>query len=973
MDAGSIRQPLKSIPYGAPRVGVTFEVDTQSMPATDQVTLKGSFDPETGAFDPQWNQGRGLAMRDDGKGGDRKAGDQIYSATVNLKGTLGTEFWWGATDAQGRYLVSRESDPKLVLGDQTEQVVRLTPVRLHRYGLQETDGQASVRAWSPSAQSMAVELFDPHGQKISEVPMTHPVIGNSELATGVKPSVHSTDWVADLGGSKADLDGYTYLLKETDAQGRETTYIDPFARHLLGQQRGLERIFVDPVGRFETGWYDDSGKGGPNYADNPQMARFSVDGRQGADAMYLVLKDDKGHPLSKESLQKRLGALPFKSYDEASTKDRRDFDVLKSWQLQDSPPIDPYLVSAQIDELGRIPLKRVSEATGDGGWVGVVHNFDALKGLQYEFQAEANGKLVADLNGDGSLSKSELARTPYNDPENIISERPGSSRRARIVAHDYEPRHARSERLEADPKKQVIYEAHVGSFLAAKDNALSATFEDMVERLDYVVGLGATAIELMPTSEFGGKKDWGYTNDHYFAGADGYGFSMPAAKARDEGLIARDDPRPPNEEIRIDGTDALKWFIDKAHERGLNVYGDVVYNHTSGKPDGDNPLHSIGGENSDFFRWADGTFKETPWGRKPDYAESFVKDFFADNAVAQVLEMGYDGLRFDFTQVLHNTGDSWEKTEGMNTLRQVQRELELVKPGIFTVAEDFSRDPLVASPLDWSRSADGLTKRGMGFDAVWNDHYRDAIYGMLEGASGAPDKLIEAMTSHAGVPGTGQMLTYSHSHDEVGNSGKWAGRLAAHTKSDEGVFSATARSKARSAAALTLLGPGIPMIWQGEEFMANNDFKHGLTSTWGADTDWLDGTQAEKSTPKAQARQGQVEAYRDLIALRRSSDAFLPDAPVRRVYTHNDDRIAAFERQGSQGQAYVVITSMGDTDRSGYPISLPEGNWKEVFSTDAVKYGGSGLGQEGSLVSGQANLSLPAGATIVLKKVDEVL
>lgn len=961
MEIGSPFELPKVAAKDARKVGVTFEVDVRSLPDVDSVCLMGSFDPESGTLDPLWNGGKKLAMRDDGKLGDKLAGDRVFSARVKLEGKPEDQVQWGAVDGQGRYLVTKEENPGFALSGDDERVERLTPVQLHRYGLQEVDGKASLRAWSPSASSMAVELFDAQGKKISEIPMQHPAQADFENS--------KSDWIADFGKSKAELDGYSYLLKEVDAQGRETTYIDPFARHLLGQQRGLERIFVDPIGRFETGWYDDSSKGGPNYADNPQMARFSVDGGQGADQMYLVLKDNHGRKLSKDDIKGRLGALPFASYEEASAKDKRDYDVLTSWQLQNSPAIDPYLVSGAVEEDGRIPLLRLNEATGDGGWVGVLHNFGALEGLTYEFQAVKDGKLVADLNGDNKLSAQEIARTTYNDTENSISARPGSSRRARIQAHEYQPRYLEAKRIEDRPEKQVIYEAHVGSFLTPPDNALPATFEDLEKRLEYLVDLGVTALELMPTAEFGGKKDWGYTNDHYFAGADGYGFSMPIEQAREEGLIAADSAHSAGEEVRIDGTDALKWFIDKAHQRGLNVYGDVVYNHTSGKPDGDNPLHSIGGEKVDFFRWGDGNFKETPWGRKPDYADGFVKDFFADNASAHLQEMGYDGLRFDFTQVLHNTGDEWEKREGMNALRQINRQLELVKPGVFTVAEDFSRDPLVASPLDWDRRDGGLLKKGMGFDAVWNDNYRDAIYGLVQGDGGASDKLISAMRGHAGVPGPGQMLTYAHSHDEVGNSGKWIGRLAAGSKTDEGVFSQQARAKARSAAALAMLGPGIPMIWQGEEFLANNDFKHGLTSTWGADTSWLDGSPAEKSTPQSLARQGQVKVYKDLIGLRRSSDAFDPSAAVVPLYTHNDDRVVAFERKGASGEAFIVVVQMGDSDKAGYSIPLPEGRWQEVLNTDSSSYGGTNFGNAGSSFSGSSSLNLPAGGAIVLKKV----
>lgn len=923
--------------------------------------MKGSFNPDTGLYDPGWNKGQTLAMRDDGKGGDREAGDGIYTRQVQLSPDNGKDFFWGAEDQNGRYLVTAEQDPKVSLTEAPQQTAILSPVQTHHYGLQEHDGAASVTAWSPAAKEMKLELFSPDGKKVDEKTLNRDKSG----AAGTQ-----NDWSVNLGASKKELDGYSYLLKEVATDGKTTEYIDPFARKLVGQQRGLERIFVDPIGRFETGWYDDSGKGGPNYADNLQMARFSVDGRQGADEMVVVFKDQNGHQLNKAELESRLGDVGFTTYDKADAKDKRDWDVLSNWQLTKTPSLEPYLTSDEIKDNGEVPLRRIEQKTDDGGWMGVVHNFGALEGLRYEFHAKKDGKLVADANGDGKLSAEELKATPYNDQENTVSPHPGSARRALISGFDYQAKHFDAPRLETDPAKQVIYEAHVGSFLTAPDNPLQATFEDLNKRLDYFVDLGATALELLPTSEFGGKKDWGYTIDHYFAGADGYGFSIPAGQARKEGLLPADSTQPDNQEVFVNGTDALKWFVDKAHQRGLTVYSDVVYNHTSGKPDGDNPLHAIGGEDSSFFRWPGGNFNETPWGRKPNYADPFVKQFFGDHAASQLTEYGFDGLRFDFTQVLHNTGDDYQRNAGQEALRQVQRELELVRPGNFTVAEDFSQDPMVATDLGQSRWDGTFQRKGMGFDAVWNDRFRDDVFGAVSGHESA-DRLMDAMLGHYGVPSWNNAVVYAHSHDEVGNSGEWLARGAAGSKDEDKVLAPLARAKARSGAALTLLGPGIPMIWQGEEFLANNDFKHGLTGTWGQNTDWLEGSPEAKNTVESKEKQGMHRLYKELIALRRSSDAFLPDAPIHRVMTHNGDQVLGFRRDSADGKdSYLVFSHLGNDVRENYPVQLPEGKWQEVFNTDSDSYGGANVGNGGrSLEGGTGNVALPAGGTVVFHKV----
>jgi 1,4-alpha-glucan branching enzyme len=265
-----------------------------------------------------------------------------------------------------------------------------------------------------------------------------------------------------------------------------------------------------------------------------------------------------------------------------------------------------------------------------------------------------------------------------------------------------------------------------------------------------------------------------------------------------------------------------------------------------------------------------------------------------------------------------------------------------------------------------------MERRGMGFDAVWNDRFRDDVFEYVEGSEWGADRLMDALLNHHGVNSWGQGVLYGHSHDEVGNSGQWLGRAAAHSKDDTAVFAGPARAKARSGAALTLLGPGIPMLWQGEEFLANNDFKHGLTSSWGQDTDWIDGDEAAKSSEVSKARQGHHQTYKDLIALRRSSDAFLPRSPIHRVMTHNADQVVAFERKGPSGDAFVVITHLDDQTKENYQVPLPEGNWKEVFNTDAEVYGGNNVGNGGGVVTSRpgqpASLTLPAGGTLVLKK-----
>ncbi len=934
------------------RQQVVLEFDARSVSHLDQVNLKGSFDPATGEYSDHWNGGSTIPMRDDGKGGDRKAGDGIFTASIELKRGQDHQFQWGAVDRDGRWLVTTEEPPKFQLDPQAEvTAANYAPVGHHLYGLhREGEDGFRLRTWAPESDAMSVEVFDRDGEFIQSLPM--------------KRVPNSGDWKLSMDRGFRTLEGSTYRLASRDTDGNIVSdYADPFARHLEGQQRGLERIFVDPVLGFETGWYDDSSKGGPNYADNPLWGRFSVDGQLEADRVELILRDENGTRLDRDRLMERVGAPKLTPYDQADPADQRDVDVLRSWQLAETAPLTPYFWSNSVSEDGRIEMTRVDSNMTAGGWTTVVNSYPELQGLKYEFHAYKDGELIGDSNNDGILSEEERRATPFNERRNTITERPGSARNSLFRISPFEPKHRSAPRREPDISKAVIYEAHVGSFLAPADNAVAPTFADMAKNLDYLAELGATAIELLPTQEFGGKRDWGYTPDFYFAGTDAYGFQMSREEALEHSLLHPHEQEG-QEQVWIDGTDALKFFVDQAHLRGFQVLGDVVYNHTSGKADGDNPVAAIDGDQQSFFRWPNGNFSYTPWGAKPNYADQGVKDFLANHATQQLDEFGFDGLRFDFTQVLHNEGPAEEQVEGMNALRQINRSIDLMQPGAFKVAEDFSRNWLVAADYDQSEWQGGILKKGMGFDRVWNDHARDGILHIGSGQM-SMDRVVNGLLEHQGVSGWDRGVLYAHSHDEVGNSGKWVARDAAGSKHTEDIMQAYPRAVARTGAVQTLLGPGMPMLWQGEEFLANNDFKHGLTSTWGQETDWLT---TDSPSDVDVFRQGHFQVYKDAIALRQSSDAFRPEAAIHRVYTHNDDRVMAFSRSGA-GEEFIVVSNVGDQDRHDYSIGLPEGRWAEVLNTDSEAYGGRNVGNAGATLEGGQGMTLPAGGTVVLKRV----
>ena len=151
----------------------------------------------------------------------------------------------------------------------------------------------------------------------------------------------------------------------------------------------------------------------------------------------------------------------------------------------------------------------------------------------------------------------------------------------------------------------VFYELHIGTFTP------EGTFRGAIDRLDYLKELGVTAIELMPVSDFPGPFNWGYDGVLLFAPDTRYG-----------------------------SADDLKALIDAAHQRGIMVFLDVVYNHFG--PEG-NYLYVYA---KDFFN----TKKKTPWGDALNFDgknSHWVREFFIHNALYWLEEYRFDGLRLD--------------------------------------------------------------------------------------------------------------------------------------------------------------------------------------------------------------------------------------------------------------------------------------------------------------------------------------
>jgi maltooligosyltrehalose trehalohydrolase len=957
-----------SAPAATPRVGtpehpvrraVTFVYDAGPHPLSNLV-LKGSWDLQTGRFSTEWTQSQ-IPLR--------ALGDGRWSATVMLADDGQPHDWqWGVTAdgplGKGLWALMGEGNLHFRLDGTSAPTQSYAPTTYHRLGaVRENGSDAAFRFWAPNAKSVQVKVMAPSGE-VERLPMRR-----SKTGDGI--------WTAQVKGGWARLEAKAYVYELVDSTGQLRERPDPYARVMQGEQRGIGRIYLDPA----------TGKEGQAFnKDRLELMRFEVEGHDTAAEVVLVLKDASGKILDRSELEARVGAV----------------DPLRISQMREGRFND--LWSEGIDTRGHIRMVN----TG-GAWSSLVPNPDSLNGLRYEFRVydraeDGRLRLRGDANGNGRLSAGERRQTPYNDDwSNVLSASSGKSWRASLIgAPAFSPAHLDAPR-ERDFHRWTVYQVHTGSIFGDQLNVKRSTFKDLCERLDYFKSLGANTLELLPTNEVEGGRDWGYIGMNSLAVESAYGFEDETGRW-------------------VTGFEALARFIDEAHARGLNVVNDVVYNHVGGDF---NNLAQLDGPQDPYFNFAaEGSpveYRDTDWGRKFAYTQRQVVQFIVDHANAQAEELGYDGLRFDFTEPIKNTGKP-----GWDLLREVNRGLHFFRPGFFTVAEQFDYDPSMTRPA----TPDG---KGGGFDAQWYTQYQhDLVHEYDENRPGivqaaAQDKpmdverFMNTLTSPRGIESYAKAYTVISNHDEVGNAARTI-RVAMNGKG--GLPTQWARSIDKGVMALGLFTGGTPLMFQGEESMAQNTFKWGTPSTWdlgwswlslGKSWDWdrLHFTDAQvalyerlfalsasqrQATPEYQAlvpadrqvvedlaaldpsarEQALVDMARRFkfrltqaaLAFRQASATLSQGDMPRRVFVSQEDGVFAFSRHGDDGD-YLVIANPGKATRSGYSLPLPEGRWREVFNTDAQKFGGSNVGNGGATVDGggSRSLDLPAGGVLVFKKV----
>ncbi|MFC4211269.1 malto-oligosyltrehalose trehalohydrolase [Pedobacter lithocola] len=332
-------------------------------------------------------------------------------------------------------------------------------------------------------------------------------------------------------------------------------------------------------------------------------------------------------------------------------------------------------------------------------------------------------------------------------------------------------------------QKYIIYELHTGTFTP------EGTFESIISKLNYLVDLGITAIEVMPVSQFSGGRNWGYDGVFPFAVQNTYG-----------------------------GPQQLQKLVNACHEKGLAVILDVVYNH-------------LGPEGNYFSEFAP-YFTEkhhTPWGSAINFDDEGcegVRNYYIENALMWFRDFHIDALRLDAVHAIKDSSAEHILAE----IKHYTNELsELTARSYYLIAE---------SDLNDNRYINHLEDGGYGMDAQWIDEFHHALrvtagqdktgyYADFDGITQLAKSFNDAyvydgqFSKHrnknfgkpANNPGE-QFVVFSQNHDQIGN--RMLGERSSTLVSFEML---------KVMAAAVFISPFLPLIFMGEEWAETNPFQ----------------------------------------------------------------------------------------------------------------------------------------------------
>jgi len=481
---------------------------------------------------------------------------------------------------------------------------------------------------------------------------------------------------------------------------------------------------------------------------------------------------------------------------------------------------------------------------------------------------------------------------------------------------------------------QVLYELHVGTFTP------EGTFAAAIERLRDLADVGITTIEVMPIAEFAGRFGWGYDGVNLFAPSHLYGTP-----------------------------DDFRGFVDAAHGAGLGVILDVVYNHFG--PDGNYlPRFSQ--------RYFSG--KPTEWGDALNFdgdSSAPVREFFTSNARYWIEEFHLDGLRLDATQQIFDVSSPHIIADVTAAVRAAAGTRATI-----VVGENEPQDVMLLRPRE---------EGGCALDGLWNDDFHHSAWVAATGRSeayysgyrGTPQEFISAakygflyqgewygwQNNRRGTPALDvnphRFIVFTQNHDQVAN-----------TAHGHRIHRETSPARARALAALLLLLPQTPMLFQGQEFAASTPFLYFADHTpelaklvWKGRAEFvsqfpsiasaahdqrvLDPSNVETfrrcklNWAERSANAKVVALHRDLIRLRREDATRSRREPGILDGAVLDQHAFALRFFGVDGDDRLLVVNLGarvPLETIAEPLLAPPRGrqWVTLFSTESPEYGGWG-------------------------------
>ena len=480
--------------------------------------------------------------------------------------------------------------------------------------------------------------------------------------------------------------------------------------------------------------------------------------------------------------------------------------------------------------------------------------------------------------------------------------------------------------------QQIIYELHIGTFTP------EGTWAAAARKLPQLAEIGVSLIEMMPVAAFPGRFGWGYDGVDMFAPVRLYG-----------------EP------------DDLRAFIDQAHQHGIGVILDVVYNHLG--PDG-NYLPCF----SEFY-----LTKKYPneWGDALNFDGEHsapVREFFCANAAYWVREFHFDGLRLDATQQIFDDSPEHLVAAVTRSVREAAN-----GRGTIVVAENEPQHTNIVRPRE---------QGGYGLDALWNDDFHHSARVALTGHneayfsvySGSANELLAA--ARHGFLYQGQfypwqnkprgrsmrgiapehLVSFIENHDQVANSGRGL-RMR----------DLTSLGRLRAISALMLLTPATPMLFQGQEFATATPFLYFCDHNAELDKAVTKGRRefllqfpslknVELDRPGAvetfrkcildwterDENRWAVDLHKDLITLRRNDPVFAlqGEAEMDGAVLAQETFVLRFYGR-DRGDRLLLVNLGRDFAPAFLPeplVAPPEGrSWELLWSSEDPRYGGGGM------------------------------